>query len=481
MILNGLGYPDRPLYMTSEFFSKVPCERLLGSGVLPDYLNDDALGRCLDAIYKYGPTELFSNIVFEMMRLQGWHTHLLHVDTTSFSLYGEYPEEGEADIKISLGLPKDGRWDLKRFVLGLVCNRLGVPLFMKSFSGNESDRNSLLEMINELKTGLASTDKTYYVADSALYTDSNLQGIGQSTFWISRVPQTVGEADQLLDACVEMTQCRDARYSYYETVSNYGGISQKWVLVHSKEMEYVAMRTFEKGLAENIEKTGKSLWHLSNQEFFCREDAVKAALKWAKKHPLAEFVSLDTTTVKKKRGRGRPKNDEKLEAVYHVDAVMKVNEKEVERRRGRLGRFILATNDLELDAESLLNYYKEQGVVERGFRFLKDDTFRVSNVYLKKPHRIQALAMIMVLCLMIYSLLEWKLRQKLKETGKTVRSQIRKQVQNPSMKWVFFLFYGVAEILIQRGDILYKELLNMTDELQSLLGLLGTDYEKYYN
>lgn len=89
--------------------------------------------------------------------------------------------------------------------------------------------------------------------------------------------------------------------------------------------------------------------------------------------------------------------------------------------------------------------------------------------------------MIMVLCLLLYSLLEWKLHQKLKEEGKTVRSQTRKQVQNPSMKWVFFLFYGVAEMRIKRGDLMLREVINMTDELQTILGLLGTDYEKYYD
>lgn len=44
MILNGLGFVDRPLYMTPEFFYKVPCSRLLGDDVKPEYLNDDALG-----------------------------------------------------------------------------------------------------------------------------------------------------------------------------------------------------------------------------------------------------------------------------------------------------------------------------------------------------------------------------------------------------------------------------------------------------
>lgn len=192
MLLNGLGYVDRPLYMCTEYYGKLPCERLLGEGVLPEHLNDDALGRKLDAIYEHGPTELFSNIVFEVMRLQRWHTHFLHIDTTSFSLYGEYPEEREADIRIELGSPKDGRWDLKRFVLGLACNPLEMPLFMKSFSGNESDRNSLVDMVKSLKKGLASSDKVYYVSDSAFYIPENLQDVGGSTFWISRVPHNIG-------------------------------------------------------------------------------------------------------------------------------------------------------------------------------------------------------------------------------------------------------------------------------------------------
>ena len=69
-----------------------------------------------------------------------------------------------------------------------------------------------------------------------------------------------------------------------------------------------------------------------------------------------------------------------------------------------MGRFVLATNDLALSPDTMLKYYKEQGTVERGFRFLKDKSFRVSEIYLKKKSRIQALAMIMVQCLFIYSI-----------------------------------------------------------------------------
>jgi len=76
------------------------------------------------------------------------------------------------------------------------------------------------------------------------------------------------------------------------------------------------------------------------------------------------------------------------------------------------------------------------------FRFLKDKSFHVSEVYLKKESRIEALAMIMVLCLFIYSIAQRTLRQRLKETGKFVRNQVNKPVQNPTMRWVFFMFRG---------------------------------------
>ena len=58
MILNGLGFVNRALYLMPHFFKDKPVERLLGEGVAAEHLNDDALGRALDAIYAYGPEAL---------------------------------------------------------------------------------------------------------------------------------------------------------------------------------------------------------------------------------------------------------------------------------------------------------------------------------------------------------------------------------------------------------------------------------------
>ena len=52
----------------------------------------------------------------------------------------------------------------------------------------------------------------------------------------------------------------------------------------------------------------------------------------------------------------------------------------------------------------------------------------------------------MVLCLMIYSIAEWKLRTRLEEENETVPDQKRKPTKTPTMRWIFFLFQGVTEL-----------------------------------
>ncbi len=44
----------------------------------------------------------------------------------------------------------------------------------------------------------------------------------------------------------------------------------------------------------------------------------------------------------------------------------------IEFKKEQFGKFIIASNDTEHNAEDLLSKYKDQSKVERGFRFLKD-------------------------------------------------------------------------------------------------------------
>ena len=484
MLLNGLGFNERRLYFFSRFFTNLSTEQLFGPGVTPEHLNDDVLLRTLDRIYDYGTTDLFNRIVMEVMKNFQFGTHLLHADTTSFSVHGDYDNEEEdtRTIQITYGHNKDLRWDLKQFVLSMVTNQHGIPLFTQPYSGNESDKKILLETIQKVKQNLNLEDKAYYVADSAFYTGPNLQQLGQHTFWISHPPATIDEVKALLVADLPMVPGEEEGYSFHERLVNYAGIEQKWVLVHSEKRKAASEKKYLKNLDKRIEKARKSLKKLRAKEFACEPDAQMAARLWFYDYP---YLCTDNIRIlsrlKKKNGRkGRPGKDDSVETVYSVDSPIEIIPEVIAQEKSRLGRFILATNDLELDADSILKYYKGQQSVERGFRFLKDKSFRVSEVFLKKESRIEALSMIMVLCLFVYAVAEWYLRSRLKESGTMVKNQLKKPIQNPTMKWIFTLFMRPAEVTVTLNSHIQRFIVNLDEDITQILNLMGPSFEKYY-
>src|SRR5215467_1569784 len=62
MVLNGLGFSNRQLYLIPQFFADKPIEQLLGPGIRAEDLNDDCLGRTLDWLYEHNVTTLFAGL-----------------------------------------------------------------------------------------------------------------------------------------------------------------------------------------------------------------------------------------------------------------------------------------------------------------------------------------------------------------------------------------------------------------------------------
>ena len=482
MVINGLGFVGQRLYLFPDFFKNISVERLFGEGVTREDLNQYAIGETLDRIYEYGSTKLFMDIVLHVMSRLPISCHLLHTDTTSVSVFGDYESEEEGTIDITFGHPKNGRWDLKQFVLSLIVNQQGIPFFMNTHSGNAPDKITIMEVIKSLKSSFTHENKVYYVADNSFYTENNIKKIG-NTFWISRVTSTITEAKDLLTANLSLETLKsDDRYSFYETYMDYGGVKQKWVLLLSHKMKEKKEKTLKNKCDKEIEKARKSLKKLMGQDFFCEEDALKAADIWIQDFPYVEFDEIELKSIKRRESgkKGRPLKDEILKTHYEIEAEIKTNNDFVLKEMRKMGLFILASNDINISPEDMLAYYKGQDKVEKGFRFLKDNTFCVSQVYLIKKTRIEALMMIMVLCLMIYSIAEWKLRTRLEEENETVPDQKRKPTKNPTMRWIFFLFQGVTELKTKNKGKIKSEILNMEDVNWKILSLMGEKCKNIY-
>jgi transposase len=117
MVLNGLGFANRRLYLVSQCFKTKPVVHLLGPGITAEDLTDECLGRPLDWRYAHDPTALFAGIATPARQRLGVSARELHVDTTSFAVSGEYAREAAGDLDaqalaITYGYSRDHRQDL---------------------------------------------------------------------------------------------------------------------------------------------------------------------------------------------------------------------------------------------------------------------------------------------------------------------------------------------------------------------------------
>jgi len=487
MVINALGFVSKPLYMFPDFMETKPVDRLFENGLVSEDFNDDTLGRALDRLYENNNTRIFMEVSMRTLSNLGVKRNFFHLDTTSISVHGEYENSDDdmVPIEIVKGHSKDGNFDLKQYLISLITvSESDLPVWINALSGNTSDKTHFREVLKQYSKALAEGDAVaYFVMDSAMYTEKNVRELSSIVKWLTRVPETVGMAKDLLVETEEYDMDKSKLEGYrIKTFSRtYADVEQKWVVVFSKEGYEREMKTFKKNIEKEREKVEKQLWHFKNDEFKCEPDAVKALKvmesKW-KYHKVDEYKINE----KKKTGkRGRPKKDSKdVKMVYTIDATLKKDDDAIELNRRRKGKFILATNDVDLDQEVVLKKYKEQQGVERGFRFIKDPMFFTNSTFLKKPERIVSLVMIMGLSLLVYSIAQRKLRNALKEMNETVPDQLGKPTKKPTMRWIFQKFENISLLNINDEGGISQQVLNTKPIHEKILALMGEEYEKIY-
>jgi transposase len=487
MILNGLGFVNRALYLMPHFFKDKPVERLLGDGINAEHLNDDALGRALDTIYAYGPEALYGQLAAQAVKRLGLSCKVGHIDTSSFHVDGVYNSDQEDTpegvIHITQGYSRDHRPDLNQVILQLISeHQTGIPLWMDALSGNSSDKASFRQTLNaHLKQLQDGVGLSLIVADSALYTAKTLQDLGDFP-WVTRVPETIGGTRELiLAASDEWLKIRPER-AYTVLGSSYGGVKQRWLVVYTQAAHGRAEQTVNKQHLKQSQAEYKAFNALAKRSFACAADAEAALTHLQKTLKVVALHDPCIVEVEGFKGKGRPSKGRKPDTVsYRIEAgvasVLETRHRKIQQK----SCFILASNQLEeaqLGHEEILDYYTPgQQKVERGFRFLKDPWFMANTLFLKSPKRIMALMMIMTLCLLIYGALEYRIRQTLQEQQQTFPTQLGTTTVKPTARWVFQFFAGIHVLLI---DSCRELILNCNEYHYQLLNLLGERYIRLY-
>ncbi|MFC4247556.1 IS1634 family transposase, partial [Natribaculum luteum] len=137
-------------------------------------------------------------------------------------------------------------------------------------------------------------------------------------------------------------------------------------------------------------------------------------------NPYFEFeAKVVETEQKKSRDKpGRPPKEwDPYETVFQIAASVQRDAAAIAHRKKRASCFVVVTSlddAEEWPAERVLREYKEQQAVERRFPVLKDPK-RVGPVYLDRPERVEALGYVLLMALLVYSLIERRAREALKD------------------------------------------------------------------
>jgi transposase len=475
MVLDTLSGRS-PLYRLEEFFAQQDTALLLGKTVPPQALNDDTAGRVLDRIYDFGTMRLFTACAVRAAMRFGLERRYVHFDTTSHSVWGDYQfaETQDLPFQVTYGYSKDKRPDLKQFILSTLCVDRAVPIWGKLDDGNASDKSLNTTLLSELARLLADygvrPGASIYIADAALVTEDNLTAL-RDTCFITRLPATYSECGRLIEEAVArdhweevgvLAQTPPTKHrpgTFYKvaegSVTLYGQ-TYRAVVVHSSSQDQRRQQHLEREIQASAATLEALAREAARQEYYCDADAEAAAAKLRALPSAYHWVDVEVQERPKYRpGRPSSTRPRMVKALrYGLQVTLHERAEVIARKRQEAGCFVLLTNvptvgEMAHSARAVLQAYKEQHGIEQNYGFLKDPLI-VNSLFLKKPERIEALGLVLLLALLLWRLVERSLRVHVETTGNPLTGWDKKTTQKPTAFMMMTKFAAV--IVLKMGS-----------------------------
>lgn len=438
VLMHNILTEPLPLYEMSEWIAPRDLESLGLGSYDATTLNDDRLGRVLDAVAKSNRKTIFLRMALRMIKIFELDCHHVHQDTTTVKLYGRYAT-WRGEPKADNGYSKDYRPDLKQLVLGInVVGDGAVPIAHDTYSGNRSDDSVHISNWDRLRRLLQTSD-FIYTADSKLCTEANLRHIefygGQ---YITVMPRTWKEDQSFRELAREgkvkwqlilkrknNRQPHTVADKYYATSTDYQTASgRRIVWIKSTQKAKIDHQVRSKQIDQTLAALRLLNTKLNKRQLKRLRDikrAVKDLLLAHETIGLVNYSIHQRVIVTKsffKRGRPTARAATKTHRRLEYQLAWDINQAEVAKHTQTDGVFPLLTNNPVKAAREILETYKYQSFLENRHSQLKTN-LEVAPVYLKNPDRVLALLDLVVLSLCIATLMERDLRHGMKRNGLT--------------------------------------------------------------
>jgi transposase len=491
---------------------------LLQSGLTSTALNDYRLGQTLDALFAANLHRVFGAVALQALEVYAMPTPWLHQDTTTITLYGAYEEEfrpgaGPVPPRPAYGHSKDGHDDLKQVLLSLGVSSDGLPLRLGVRDGNTSDSTETPVAIEEC-VALGLDGVRGIVADSKAYCKRTLglcleQGVGLVTL----VPRTCtvrqeveawgqqqGALPLLLEKPGRTRQEPPRRWHGHSVVRRVpveytdGRLDVaeiRFLVVHSSQLAHQTAVAYAAAQAKEAEHIAEHVQHVEARWFACAADAEEAMADYEGRgqgrrgrqprpwryhtlHYRVEAVSVP----KKRTRRGRPPKADmpqvevRYRLVVHREALVPSEDAH--------GWTVLATTlrpEVCTDTELLQAYQEQHVTVEPGFRWIKNPA-AISPVWLEKPERIAALAMLTVVGLLVYAVIQRQVRLYLRDHERHIPGN-KGPTATPTTAVVFALFTPVTLIHFTVDQAPLLQIHGIQEEHRIVCEAVGIDHAWY--
>jgi transposase len=229
------------------------------------------------------------------------------------------------------------------------------------------------------------------------------------------------------------------------------GKAYRAVVVHSSSQDQRRQKSLARELQASAAMLEATVHEATQQEYFCHADAEAAAVKLRALPSAYHWIEV-MVEEHPKYGPGRPsqKQPRVVKALrYGLKATLHERTEVIARKTQETGCFVLLTNvpttgDMAHQARNVLRAYKEQHGIEQNFAFLKDPLI-VNSLFLKKPERIEALGLVLLLALLIWRLIERSLRIHVETTGNALPGWDKKETTRPT---AFMMMTKFANVMV---------------------------------
>jgi transposase len=441
----------------------------------------------------------------QTIRVYQLPTDLVRIDTTTANSYADVLSEQGL---LQFGHSKDDPDRPQIKIAAGVLDPLGLPLVTLVVPGNSTDDPLYVPAIQAVQQSLGAGGRTYvgdckmaalatraFVAQSGDFylcplsenqlsraeRNALLQPVFDGTQPLQQVrrPAADGEAEELVaegfGVEVELTAVVDGKETHWK--------ERRW-LVRSQAYAQAQQTALER----RLDKASKALRELvvrkQGKKPLFHAELMQAAAAIVAGEGVEGLLSY-TATARMKTREVRAYRDRPARQEREIFFTMEVRREEtrIEEKKRAMGWQVYATNAVLLVLAQVVWAYRGQYRIEDDWSRLKGRPLGLTPMYLQEEARIQGLVYLLSLALRLLTLLEWVVRERLRQEGTKLQGiyagQPGRKTARPSAELLLANMKTISVSVVEVNGQIHALLSPLTQVQKRLLDLWGLPPDLY--